>query len=604
MLSMQFLKSAICPWRKGSTSMDGSKSGGAVEQERRIPPHLQEPDQVESPEDERSTALETLLSKQESQSSSASTCSNFECSFRESSSASSADISSNPSEPEDVQEGKEDEQMIDDIPEEPVDAHAPQQGASNDYGRHTNEGDLSAALGNTGTTSLKISAHSWAARQQSRRSMAGQLDEGLSHEEVLRRMKSILNKLTVDKFPTLSKQLISCGIQSASHLEALTDEICKKAITQHHFVNMYADLCVVLHTEFSSTDNTMNFKKILLNACQASFMQHLIPPANLRTLTGEELASAEHLYKAQMLGNIKFIGALVVRKMLAVKVMLAIIEDFLDDPSSEALESLATLLTVVGPTFDQPESAHSVQFDSFFDRVEAIVTDGRVKNRVRCLLKDVLELRASGWQDGKPKKLEEPSTLEEVAQKFQSEVEAKSTPCSPTVKSSYSPTSGFGPFQVYCRRAESTKMEPWKGSVHSNLAFNSCQGAPVIQPENITFPSSARVSKVELCKSSHILYGSSPGRARVTQKASDKLEDRVREFVKANGIDENAARDLIDCPPEVQKMVMLEGEVTSAQNPSAKLRVRIKRAFRDLAKKSKVGQWQAPSARGKGNKVR
>jgi hypothetical protein len=43
------------------------------------------------------------------------------------------------------------------------------------------------------------------------------------------------------------------------------------------------------------------------------------------------------------------------------------------------------------------------------------------------LLKDVLDLRACGWQDSKPKQREGPSTLEEVAQKFHAEAQTKNS---------------------------------------------------------------------------------------------------------------------------------------------------------------------------------
>jgi hypothetical protein len=236
-------------------------------------------------------------------------------------------------------------------------------------------------------------------------------------------MKSILNKLTVEKFPALSQQLVSCGIRTASHLETLIQEIFEKATTQHHFICMYVDLCSLLQDHFASSDPSMNLKKILLNACQASFERHLKPPVNLETLQGEERESAEQLYKMQMLGNIKLVGALLVRKMLANKVMFAIAGELINDPTPEALESLAALLTVIGPVFDRQEYPHRLMLTAIFDQVETLTRKSSVKTRIRCLLQDVLELRAARWEDRKPKKLEGPSTLEEVAQKFHAEAE-------------------------------------------------------------------------------------------------------------------------------------------------------------------------------------
>jgi hypothetical protein len=265
---------------------------------------------------------------------------------------------------------------------------------------------------------LKVSEDSWTAKQRARR--AASLDAGsMSDEEVVRAMKSILNKLTIEKFDSLSKQLVNCGIRSGVHLELLIQEVFEKATTQHHFIDMYADLCGLLHAHFSEhrlvDDPKMNFKKILLTCCQSSFEKHLVPPVGLEKLSKENRLIAEQLYKTRMLGNIRFVGSLLVRKMLASKVMLAIMEELLQDPTPEALESLAALLTVVGPTFDTPDWVHRTMLNAIFTQVEKLTKKSAVPQRVRCLLKDVVEIRNMGWQDRRPKKIEGPKKLDEVA---------------------------------------------------------------------------------------------------------------------------------------------------------------------------------------------
>jgi hypothetical protein len=52
-----------------------------------------------------------------------------------------------------------------------------------------------------------------------------------------------------------------------------------------------------------------------------------------------------------------------------------------------------------------------------FSRVSALTRQSDISCRARCLLKDVLELRAAGWQGHRPKQVEAPSTLKEVARK-------------------------------------------------------------------------------------------------------------------------------------------------------------------------------------------
>jgi len=272
---------------------------------------------------------------------------------------------------------------------------------------------------------LEASDNSFVARQKMRRNTVGDI---VTDEEVVRTMKAILNKLTIEKFPQLTRKLVTCGIRTTSHLETLIHEVFEKATTQHHFINMYADLCVVLQKHFSENpvtdDPKMNFKKVLLNACQASFERHLTPPGGLDRLDDEDRQAAELRYKMRMLGNIRFIGALLVRKMLATKVMFAIMEELLSEPTPEALESLASLLNVVGPAFDIPDWPHRMLLNAIFAQVNGLVKQPALKARVRCLLKDVLDTRAAGWEDKKPRQMEAPTSISAVHEKAWAEESA------------------------------------------------------------------------------------------------------------------------------------------------------------------------------------
>uniref|UniRef100_A0A7S4SH97 MIF4G domain-containing protein n=1 Tax=Alexandrium monilatum TaxID=311494 RepID=A0A7S4SH97_9DINO len=275
---------------------------------------------------------------------------------------------------------------------------------------------------------LKVSESSWAAQQRARRGTKV-VDSGAQDDaEVVRRMKSILNKLTIEKFPVLYQKLLASGIQTAGHAEALIREVFEKATTQHHFVAMYADLCAMLQEHFEknpvSDDSMFSFRRLLLNECQASFERNLAPPAELDKLDAEERTQVEFKYKTRMIGNIRFVGALLTRKMLASKVMFAIIEELLTHTTPEALESLATLLTVVGPTFDRTEWAYHDLFTTVFKQVKAISEKASCNPRARCLLKDLLDLRQRGWQDTRPKRCEGPTTLQGVAQQVAAEERA------------------------------------------------------------------------------------------------------------------------------------------------------------------------------------
>jgi len=53
-----------------------------------------------------------------------------------------------------------------------------------------------------------------------------------------------LNKLTLEKFDSLSNQLLNIGINNVDVLRGLIGLVFEKALSEPHFSGMYADLCV------------------------------------------------------------------------------------------------------------------------------------------------------------------------------------------------------------------------------------------------------------------------------------------------------------------------------------------------------------------------
>uniref|UniRef100_A0A7S4RLN9 Uncharacterized protein n=1 Tax=Alexandrium monilatum TaxID=311494 RepID=A0A7S4RLN9_9DINO len=58
----------------------------------------------------------------------------------------------------------------------------------------------------------------------------------------------------------------------------------------------------------------------------------------------------------------------------------------------------------------------------------------------------------------------------------------------------------------------------------------------------------------------------------------EPTKDEIEDFLKANDVDERAAADLRDCPPDVQRRALARGDLSSARNPSAALLARIRDA--------------------------
>jgi translation initiation factor 4G len=158
-----------------------------------------------------------------------------------------------------------------------------------------------------------------------------------------------------------------------------------------------------------------------LNTCQASFEANLKPPEELAASNevseSEEMKEKRLKHKMRMLGNIKLVGQLLVKKMIASKVLIAIAEELLSNVSPSTLETLASLLKTAGSTYDEPSFKLHKEFNSIFSRLQKIVKDKSLPLRTRFLLQDVLDLRADGWIDSKvaTKKMEGPKKLEEIS---------------------------------------------------------------------------------------------------------------------------------------------------------------------------------------------
>jgi hypothetical protein len=283
------------------------------------------------------------------------------------------------------------------------------------------------------SSSLESSPTSWAAQQRLRRGGGGSSpsnSEAASDAVVTRVVKSLLNKLTIEKFSSLSRQITDIKYGTVEHVTILIKEIFEKATTQHHYIEMYGDLCELLQAFFQenpvSVDPKQSFKRLLLNECQNSFERNLQPPKNMEDLDFDERMEAEVKYKTRMLGNIRFVGALLVRHMLASKVLISILQELLGEPTAEALETVAALLTVTGPAFDKREWSHDAAMSAIFVQVQQIASKKSCCARVRCLLQDLLDLRKQGWQDRKIKKIEAATTLQAVAEKRAKEEAPKS----------------------------------------------------------------------------------------------------------------------------------------------------------------------------------
>jgi len=237
---------------------------------------------------------------------------------------------------------------------------------------------------------------SWASQARARRIAAAEDPE----VAVVRQARGILNKLTDTNFETLYTQLVKCGIRTATQLEAVVLEIFEKATTQHGFLSMYVELCVRLNTHFQTeVIEGADFRKVLVGACQRTFEKNIrTQPEVDPNLCYEDRYEVELKFKTRMLGNLRFVGELLVRKLLAGKLLLAVSEELLSVGDGASIEAAATLLSVAGPAFDRKSWTFHPRLHAIFSMVRCMSKDQAIPMRVRCILKDLIDLRDAGWQ--------------------------------------------------------------------------------------------------------------------------------------------------------------------------------------------------------------
>jgi len=180
--------------------------------------------------------------------------------------------------------------------------------------------------------------------------------DALDNQTITPTTRSILNRLTVDNFGNLSRELMECGISMRGHLEILSHEIMERATKQQHCINMYIDLCKILKQltieHGIGIGSKVMLQRILLNECQDCFERNFDPPGNMKDLTGEDLVEAEVKYTTSMTELSIFVGCLRDEDMFPKRVEISVMTTMRAMATQDALESLAAFLTTIAPTLD------------------------------------------------------------------------------------------------------------------------------------------------------------------------------------------------------------------------------------------------------------
>lgn len=287
-----------------------------------------------------------------------------------------------------------------------------------------------------------------------KRASAMVMDEDLV---MLREIKMLLNKLTEEKFETLTQQILQIGVLKTGMTTGVIDMLFDKAVEEPRYAPLYARLChriwlfeiealkrelpVDQHADIGKKSV---FRKSLVTKCQVEYdtkrayskqrLEKLMAkqlnnghespisvegaaiasasqesaglaaketPKYTGELTEEDYAMIK--LKRRVLGNMRFIGELFIVGLIPGKIMHSVIQELLADvvnPEEEEVESVCRLLPTVGAALDKPDMSHI--WGKYVERLRTLSGNTKLPSRVRFMVLDVLELRDNGWSKVAP----------------------------------------------------------------------------------------------------------------------------------------------------------------------------------------------------------
>lgn len=259
--------------------------------------------------------------------------------------------------------------------------------------------------------------------------------------------RSIINKFTPEKFEKLCEQLLGtlpkqgpntaekttcCDTEFSKILEELLSMIFDACSRQHQYTEMYADLCQKLLDHVAKQRPNLDGRACVWSRCQHIFQNSVLKPPEIPAdLPEDEYMDRKAKIKEKMVGMVKFGGDLVGRGLVPAEGVMTWIHTLLsekarseipeipDENGSTAekdvekreiqLEVLCAILASMGSSLSDPtvwSEENRLVIENVFEQLEQLAKDAKhLSLRIRCLIRDVLDLRIAEWKEkaGKPK---------------------------------------------------------------------------------------------------------------------------------------------------------------------------------------------------------
>ncbi|KAG8923092.1 hypothetical protein FRC00_006638 [Tulasnella sp. 408] len=230
------------------------------------------------------------------------------------------------------------------------------------------------------------------------------IDEN-SPEYVERKVRALLNKLTLENFESVSNQIISWANKSENENNAATMAlvikiIFEKAIDEELRSETYARLCVKVVEQISPNSQKESAQSAAALKDADDISTEDASKANREN--GRPVLYSDEYYtlckiRRQGLGLVRFIGELFKLHLFTERIIHDFLKKLLSkiDNLGEEIESMCNLLTAVGEALDKPRAKD--QMDTYFMKVQMLANNPNIGWRIRHKLLDVIELRQRNW---------------------------------------------------------------------------------------------------------------------------------------------------------------------------------------------------------------
>jgi translation initiation factor 4G len=278
-------------------------------------------------------------------------------------------------------------------------------------------------------------------------------------EDLEKNVRSLLNKLSLEKFDSISEKMIALANQSqwetdAASLKAVIRLTFAKATDEPHWSKMYAQFCQKLvglthediYSEELKTENGDYVKgsrlsyRILVSRCQEEYSKGWstdVPVNEDGSPIEPELMSDEYYalaaQKRRGLGLVRFIGELYILSLIRIHVITGCIAKLTADKVSEAskdpnylpqedtLETLNEFLITVGPKL---EAENPQCCDYAFNTIRNYTENPKIGSRIKYKFLDLIDLRKDRWKSAN-EMLAGPKKLSQVHQDFEKHQQAQ-----------------------------------------------------------------------------------------------------------------------------------------------------------------------------------